>query len=108
MPRSLRRPTRRTPVWRTGAARVMRPKLMSDRCSTIYFGAGAAALFGLDQPLPEAEQAAREADQQANHCNAMPAGNAAGSRELPALCGMPRWRRLRSRPWQRPVARLLS
>ncbi|WP_264212444.1 ChaN family lipoprotein [Leisingera thetidis] len=38
-----------------------------------YFGAKAAARFGLDQPLPEAEQAAREADQQANHCNAMPA-----------------------------------
>ncbi|NSY39161.1 ChaN family lipoprotein [Leisingera sp. ANG59] len=37
-----------------------------------YFGAGASARFGLDQPLPEAEQAAREADQQANHCNAMP------------------------------------
>jgi uncharacterized iron-regulated protein len=31
-----------------------------------------SARFGLDQPLPEAEQTAREADQQANHCNAMP------------------------------------
>ncbi|MFY0309873.1 ChaN family lipoprotein [Leisingera sp. D0M16] len=37
-----------------------------------YFGAEAAARFGLDQPLPDAEQAAREADQLANHCNAMP------------------------------------
>ncbi|AHC99583.1 ChaN family lipoprotein [Leisingera methylohalidivorans] len=37
-----------------------------------YFGAEDAARFGLDRPLPEAEQAAREADQQANHCNAMP------------------------------------
>lgn len=32
-----------------------------------------AARFGLDQPLPEADQAAREADQMINHCNAMPA-----------------------------------
>ncbi|MEC8629538.1 MAG: ChaN family lipoprotein [Pseudomonadota bacterium] len=42
-------------------------------------GAGAAAVFdgdaarfGLDKPLPEAEQAAREADQQVAHCNALP------------------------------------
>lgn len=38
-----------------------------------YFGAEAAARLGLDQPLAAAEQAAREADQQASHCNAMPA-----------------------------------
>ncbi|MEX0301322.1 MAG: ChaN family lipoprotein [Leisingera sp.] len=38
-----------------------------------YFGAEAAARFGLDQPLPQDEQAAREADQLASHCNAMPA-----------------------------------
>ncbi|ATF17469.1 ChaN family lipoprotein [Phaeobacter gallaeciensis] len=37
-----------------------------------FFGAEAAA-YGLTEPLPEAEQAAREADQLANHCNAMPA-----------------------------------
>lgn len=37
-----------------------------------HFGAEATR-FGLDQPLPQAEQAAREADQLANHCNAMPA-----------------------------------
>lgn len=37
-----------------------------------YFGSAASVRFGLDQPLPEAEQAAREADQQVNHCNAMP------------------------------------
>lgn len=37
-----------------------------------YFGA-AAARFGLDQPLSVEEQAEREADQLANHCNAMPA-----------------------------------
>jgi uncharacterized iron-regulated protein len=36
-----------------------------------YFGARAAE-FGLDKPLPEAEQSAREAGQMANHCNAMP------------------------------------
>ena len=31
-----------------------------------------AARFGLDQPLPEHQQAAREAYQQAAHCNALP------------------------------------
>lgn len=43
-------------------------------------GEGAAAVlgadadrFGLTSPLPAAEQAAREADQMAAHCNAMPA-----------------------------------
>jgi uncharacterized iron-regulated protein len=36
-----------------------------------HFGADAAR-FGLDQALPAAEQARREADQLANHCNAMP------------------------------------
>jgi uncharacterized iron-regulated protein len=37
-----------------------------------YFGQRSAA-FGLDQPLPAAQQAQREADQLSNHCNAMPA-----------------------------------
>lgn len=37
-----------------------------------YFGTEAAR-FGLDQPLSADEQAEREADQLANHCNAMPA-----------------------------------
>ncbi|MEP2718718.1 ChaN family lipoprotein [Pseudophaeobacter sp.] len=37
-----------------------------------YFGEEAPR-FGLDQPLPVAEQAEREADQLVNHCNAMPA-----------------------------------
>ena len=32
----------------------------------------AAARFGLTEPLPAQEQAEREADQQENHCNAMP------------------------------------
>ncbi|WP_291729823.1 ChaN family lipoprotein [Leisingera sp. F5] len=43
-----------------------------ERGAAAYFGTEDAARFGLDQPLPEAEQAAREADQQVNHCNAMP------------------------------------
>ncbi|MDE4144039.1 ChaN family lipoprotein [Phaeobacter gallaeciensis] len=43
-----------------------------DQGIAAYFGARAAD-FGLDQPLPEAEQTEREADQMANHCNAMPA-----------------------------------
>ncbi|MDC0659604.1 ChaN family lipoprotein [Leisingera sp. SS27] len=47
------------------------PSVMAEGAAA-YFGAEASARFGLDQPLPEAEQAAREADQQANHCNAMP------------------------------------
>ena len=37
-----------------------------------FFGAQAAR-YGLQAPLPKAEQATREADQLANHCNAMPA-----------------------------------
>lgn len=36
-----------------------------------YFGPRSVD-FGLDQPLTEVEQAEREADQLANHCNAMP------------------------------------
>ncbi|MEW2914244.1 ChaN family lipoprotein [Leisingera sp. JC11] len=43
-----------------------------EQGAAAYFGAEPSARFGLDQPLPEKEQAAREADQQANHCNAMP------------------------------------
>ncbi|QDI74711.1 MULTISPECIES: ChaN family lipoprotein [Leisingera] len=44
-----------------------------EQGAAAYFGAEAAARFGLDQPLPAAEQAAREGDQLASHCNAMPA-----------------------------------
>ena len=44
-----------------------------DQGVAAYFGAEDAARFGLDQPLPAAEQAARETDQLVNHCNAMPA-----------------------------------
>ncbi len=36
-----------------------------------HFGADAKR-FGLDQALPKAEQTVREAEQMANHCNAMP------------------------------------
>lgn len=36
-----------------------------------HFGAQAQQ-FGLDQPLPKAEQAGREAEQMSNHCNAVP------------------------------------
>lgn len=36
-----------------------------------YFGADAQR-FGLDRPLLEAEQGAREAEQMVNHCNALP------------------------------------
>ncbi|OWU73301.1 lipoprotein [Marinibacterium profundimaris] len=37
-----------------------------------WFGAADAARFGLDQPLPEAQQAEREAMQMAAHCDALP------------------------------------
>lgn len=37
----------------------------------IHFGAEASR-FGLDTPLPEAEQKDREAEQMANHCDALP------------------------------------
>ena len=37
-----------------------------------YFGQEDAARFGLDMALSEDEQSAREADQQAAHCNALP------------------------------------
>lgn len=43
-----------------------------EQGSIAFFGAGPAARFGLDQPLPAVEQAAREAEQQVNHCNMMP------------------------------------
>lgn len=61
------------------------PAVMSDGIAD-YFGADASARFGLDQPLPEAEQAARETDQQINHCNAMP------EEMLPVLVGLQRLR----------------
>ncbi|UWQ49167.1 ChaN family lipoprotein [Leisingera caerulea] len=44
-----------------------------EQGAAAYFGAEAAARFGLDRPLLAAEQAAREGDQLASHCNAMPA-----------------------------------
>jgi len=67
-----------------GAARVYglavpRPALRT----AMQEGAAAAfegdpARFGLDRPLPAAEQAAREADQMAAHCDALPEAMAAG------------------------------
>ena len=45
-------------------------QVMTDGAAA-FFGAQ-AALYGLDAPLPEDEQTQREADQQVNHCNAMP------------------------------------
>lgn len=55
-------------------AQVPRPDVAAalEQGIVTYFGNMAAARFGLDQPLPEADQAAREAEQQVNHCNAMP------------------------------------
>lgn len=43
-----------------------------EQGAAAFFGATASARFGLDQPLPEEEQAVREADQLGNHCNAIP------------------------------------
>lgn len=48
------------------------------------FGSGAAR-FGLSTPLPEAEQATREAGQVAAHCNALPAEMAGGMVEAQRL-----------------------
>ena len=45
------------------------------------FGTGAAR-FGLTAPLPEAEQAAREAEQMAAHCDALPASMLPGMVDL--------------------------
>lgn len=52
-------------VPRSASAEIMQDGIVA------WFGADAVA-FGLDQPLPEAEQAEREADQMANHCDALP------------------------------------
>ncbi|WP_435257621.1 ChaN family lipoprotein [Thioclava sp. FR2] len=57
------------------------------------------ALFGLDRDLPEAEQAAREAEQMAAHCDALP-------EEL--LPGMVQAQRLRDATLARAVLRALE
>lgn len=46
---------------------------------------GMAARYGLDRDLPEAEQAAREAEQQASHCGALPEGLLGGFVEAQRL-----------------------
>lgn len=46
-------------------------KMVMEQGAAEYFGQD-AALFGLDKPLPDTQQQAREADQMANHCNALP------------------------------------
>ncbi len=62
------------------------------------FGADAAA-YGLDTTLPETEQTAREADQLAAHCDAMPA------EMLPVLVSL---QRLRDAALARAVARAID
>jgi len=61
-----------------GAARVYGAAAPRDMVRAAI-GSGAAAVFdgdaarfGLDKSLPDAQQAAREADQQVAHCNALP------------------------------------
>jgi uncharacterized iron-regulated protein len=46
-------------------------KSVMDQGAADFFGTE-ASVFGLDVPLPVEEQQAREADQLANHCNALP------------------------------------
>jgi len=46
-------------------------RAVMDTGAVAAFGAD-AALYGLADPLPAAEQAAREVDQMENHCNALP------------------------------------
>ena len=49
------------------------------------FGAAEAGRYGLDRPLPAAEQAAREAEQMQAHCHAMPAALMPGMVEAQRL-----------------------
>ena len=46
-------------------------KSVMEQGAAIFFGSD-AAVYGLDKPLPKAEQQVREADQLTNHCNALP------------------------------------
>ena len=46
-------------------------KSVLEQGAAIFFGSD-AAVYGLDKPLPKAEQQVREADQLTNHCNALP------------------------------------
>lgn len=59
------------PVYGGQVSRTMAGKVM-DRGIGVVFGADAAR-YGLMIPLPKEEQAAREAEQLAAHCNALPA-----------------------------------
>lgn len=56
-----------------GAALPRKDVRRSVREGAVPVFGGDAARFGLDQPLPDEEQAAREQLQQEVHCNAMPA-----------------------------------
>ena len=65
----------------------------------VWFGEGDAARFGLDQPLPEDEQAAREEMQMRAHCDALP------EELLPAMVDI---QRLRDAMIARAVAQALA
>ncbi|MEL6644401.1 MAG: ChaN family lipoprotein [Pseudomonadota bacterium] len=58
-------------------------RAMSDGAAAV-FGSG-APLFGLDQPLAPEEQSAREVNQMAAHCNALPEGMLPGMVEAQQL-----------------------
>ncbi len=68
------------------------------------FGA-AAARFGLDAPLPEDEQAAREAEQAEAHCGALPAEMLPGMVEAQRLRDAALARAVAARRWRRPAGR---
>lgn len=69
----------------------------SDGAATVF--AGDAARFGLDQPLAEAEQAAREQAQFESHCEAMP---------LAMMGGMVEAQRLRDAAFSATVLQALA
>jgi uncharacterized iron-regulated protein len=73
-----------TAAFRGAAAPIEDVRRASREGAAAVFGA-AGARFGLADPLPEAEQALREAEQLVAHCNAMPAEALSGMVEAQRL-----------------------
>lgn len=84
-------------IYGAGLPRSAAMEAMQEGIATL-FGSD-AALYGLDKPLPETEQTAREALQMAAHCDALP-------EEM--LPGMVDIQRLRDAKLARAVARALD
>lgn len=58
------------PIYGAGIGREAAQAAFADGAASVF--AGEAARFGLTDPLPDAEQTAREAEQLAAHCDALP------------------------------------